>query len=325
MFNFTFSRRQFLKTAAAASAVGSLSSLSNVSFAATGEANHTVINVFLRGGMDSLSAIIPYTEQDYFDARPTIAIPEAGRTALNDQFALHSALSPLRPFYDNGDLAFVVAAGLGAASTTRSHFEAQRRMEAGTDDKMQVDGWLGRYLSADTTSNATFRGMGIKKVHKTLRGYDSALGLSSLSSFKFATTKGVNTELIPDTLRNLYQDIDHPLLESEATQTFTALDVAAENALGKLAKPAAYGASKFGTSMHQVAELLKANIGLEAASVDLGGWDFHSTMGTWNGGDLSLQFERLATGLAAFYNDIADQQSKVTVVVMSEFGRRGTR
>ena len=321
MFNSKFSRRQFLKTAAAAMALPTLSSLSSVSFASSGQADHTVINVFLRGGMDSLSAVIPYADQAYFDARPNIAIPEAGRTALNEQFALHNAMSPLKSLYDNGDLAFVVAAGLGAASTTRSHFSAQRRMESGSDDNMQMDGWLGRYLASNTDSGAVFRGVGMGKVQKSLRGFSPALGLSSLASFKIKA-KGINSSSVPDSLRKLYEGMDHPILVDEANRTLSALEVAASNALGSAVKPEEYGTSKVGGALHQVAELLNANIGLEAANVDMGGWDFHREMGNWNGGDLSIKFSELSSALAAFYSEISAHQGKVTIVVMSEFGRR---
>ncbi len=321
MFNSKLSRRQFLKTAAAVAALPTLSSLSSVSFASTGQADHTIINVFLRGGMDSLSALVPYTEQAYFDARPTIAIPEAGRTALNEQFALHHALSPLQSLYDQGDLAFVVAAGLGAKVTTRSHFSAQRIMESGSDDTTQADGWLGRYLAASSDSSAIFRGVGMGEIPKSLRGFSSALGLPSLSGFS-VKARGFNSAKVPDSLKNLYAGIDHPLLAGQATQTLTALDVAASNALGSVAKPSAYGSSKEGAALHQVAELLNADIGLEAANIDVKGWDFHSDMGSWSDGELSMKFRNLSNALVAFYDEISAQRSKVTIIVTSEFGRR---
>ncbi|RVU86658.1 DUF1501 domain-containing protein [Leucothrix sargassi] len=321
MFNSKFSRRQFLKTSAAVAALPTLSALNSVSFAATGQADHTVINVFLRGGMDSLSALIPYTEQAYFDARPTIAIPEAGRTVLNEQFALHHALSPLQALYDQGDLAFVVAAGLGAKVTTRSHFSAQRIMESGSDDTTQADGWLGRYLAANNETSAIFRGVGMGEIPKSLRGYNAALGLPKLSGFGIKA-RGVNSAKVPDSLRRLYAHIEHPLLANQATQTLTALDVAASNALGSVAKPAAYGNSKEGDALHQVAELLNADIGLEAANVDIKGWDMHSDMGHWSNGELSMRFSNLSRALVAFYDEISAHRSKVTIIVTSEFGRR---
>jgi len=321
MFNSKFSRRQFLKTAAAVAALPTLSSLSSLSFASTGQADHTVVNIFLRGGMDSLSALIPYTEQAYFDARPTIAIPEEGRTVLNEQFALHNALSPLQPLYEQGDLAFVVAAGLGTAVTTRSHFSAQRIMESGSDDTTQADGWLGRYLSASSGSSAIFRGVGMGEIPKSLHGFGSALGLPSLSGFEIKA-RGINAGKVPDSIKNLYAGIDHPILTDQANQTLTALEVAASNALGSVEKPASYGTSDAGTALHQIAELLNANIGLEAANVDIGGWDFHSEMGNWSGGDLSLKFSELSDSLAAFYDEISANRSNVTIIVTSEFGRR---
>ncbi|MCK5895605.1 MAG: DUF1501 domain-containing protein [Cocleimonas sp.] len=325
MSHFTFSRRNFLKTIAAATAtiaLPTLSGLSSTAFAASGTADHTVINLFLRGAMDSLSAVIPYNESIYFDTRPTIAIPEAGRIDLDGQFAFHQAMSPLHDLYQQGDLAVVVAAGLGALSTTRSHFDAQRRMEVGTDQFTQTDGWLGRYLNATSGSASTFRGIGIGNVPKSLRGFDAALGLSTLSSFQIQTPKITTTTAMSKALGELYNDVEHPLLASQSTQTLSALDIAANKALGSLAKPSRYGTSKVGDALHQIAELIQADVGLEAATVNMGGWDLHSVMGTWQTGDMQNQLSNLSTALAAFYAEITRYQSNVTIIVTSEFGRR---
>lgn len=325
MSHSTFSRRDFLKTIAATTAtiaLPTLSGLSTTAFAASGTADHTVINLFLRGAMDSLSAVIPYNESVYFDTRPTIAIPEAGRIDLDGQFAFHQAMSPLHDLYQQGDLAVVVATGLGTLSTTRSHFDAQRRMEAGTDQFTQADGWLGRYLNTASGSGSTFRGVGIGKVPKSLRGFNPALGLSKLSSFKIQTPKITTTTAMSNTLSELYNNVDHPLLANQSTQTLSALEIAANKALGSLAKPRNYGESKVGEALHQVAELMQADVGLEAATVSMGGWDLHSVMGTWRTGDMQNQLSELSTALAAFYAEIASYQSNVTIIVTSEFGRR---
>ena len=321
MLDTKFSRRNFLKTMAATTALPVLSSLSNVSFAAYGQADHTVINVFLRGGMDSLSALIPYTEQAYFDARPGIGIPEEGRFALDGQFALNKSLAPLEDIYNQGDLAFVVAAGLGAESMTRSHFSAQRRMESGSADDMQMDGWMGRYLASKDDTGAIFRGVGMAGVKKSLTGFDSSLGISKLSSFKI-NARGINAAAVPDTLMELYGKTRHPVLSDESTRTLEALEVAASNKLGTSAKPEGYGVSKVGDALHQVAELINSGVGLEAATVEMGGWDFHREMGPWDTGDQGVNFSQLANALASFYEEIYSNRSNVTVVVMSEFGRR---
>ncbi len=325
MSNSTFSRRDFLKTVAAATAtiaLPTLSGLSTTAFAASGTADHTVINLFLRGAMDSLSAVIPYNESVYFDTRPTIAIPEAGRIDLDGQFAFHQAMSPLHDLYQQGDLAVVVATGLGALSSTRSHFDAQRRMEAGTDQFTQADGWLGRYLNTASGSDSTFRGVGIGKVPKSLRGFNAALGISKLASFKLQTPNITTTTAMSNALSELYNNVEHPLLANQSSQTLSALEIAANKALGSLAKPSNYGASKVGDALHQVAELMQADVGLEAATVSMGGWDLHSTMGTWKTGDMQNQLSELSTALAAFYAEIASYQSNVTIIVTSEFGRR---
>lgn len=317
-----FSRRRFLKTvAASAIAIPTLSALSNTAFAASGTADHTVINIFLRGAMDSLSALIPYNEATYFDSRPTIAIPEAGRIDLDGQFALHNAMSPLHDLYLQGDLAFVAATGLGPLSSTRSHFDAQRRMEAGTDQHSQPDGWLGRYLNASSGSGSTFRAVGIGNVPKSLRGFNPALGISNLASFSIQTPDS-DADALNTALANLYQGVEHPLLANQSNQTLAALEVAANKALGSLPKPNDYGTSKVGTALHQVAELMQADIGLEATTVNMGGWDLHSAMGTWETGDMQRQLSELSTALSAFYNEISAYQSNVTIIVTSEFGRR---
>ena len=325
MSHSTFSRRNFLKTVAAATAtfaLPTLSGLSTTAFAASGSADHTVINLFLRGAMDSLSAIIPYNESVYFDTRPRIAIPEAGRIDLDGQFAFHQAMSPLHDLYQQGDLAVVVATGLGALSTTRSHFDAQRRMEAGTDQFTQADGWLGRYLTTASGSASAFRGIGIGNVPKSLRGFDAALGISKLSSFKIQTPTMTSTSAMSNALNELYNNVDHPLLATQSTQTLAALEIAANKSLGSLAKPSDYGTSKVGDALHQIAELMQADVGLEAATISMGGWDLHSAMGTWETGDMQSQLSQLSTALAAFYAEISRYQSNVTIIVTSEFGRR---
>lgn len=324
MFNSKFSRRNFLKSMAAASAVPALGSLSNVSFAANGQADHTIINVYLRGAMDSLSALIPYNEQAYFDARPTISIPAAGRLALsgNQQFALNKSLLPLRKLYNQGDLAFVVAAGLSDASVTRSHFAAQRRMESGSDNDKQMDGWLGRYLASKEDTGHVFRGVGMgREVQKSLKGFAPSLGISSLDSFKIQAS-GTNTGGVPDAITKLYEATNHSLLTDQVSQTLKALDVAESKGLGSTAKPDAYGTSAAGDALHQIAECVNANIGLEAANVDMGGWDFHSDMGNWSTGSQAGRFSDLGNILSAFYQEISANRNNVTIVVMTEFGRR---
>lgn len=324
MNNSNLSRRRFLKGVVAAGvALPTLSAMSNVAFAASGESDHVIVNLFLRGAMDSLSALVPYNEPAYFAARPGVAIPAEGRIDLNGQFAMHSAMSPLLPFYQQGDLAFVVATGLSAASATRSHFDAQKRMEGGTDQPNQPDGWLGRYLNANSDSGATFSGVGMGgRVQKSLRGYNQALGIADLNDFQLKAPANSTDVDFALALSQLYQGVDHALLAGQATQTLAALNVAAVQALGSLPKPANYGDSKLDFALHQVAELMMADVGLEAASIDMGGWDLHRTMGTWQAGDMRDQLSELSTALAAFYQEIAAYRSKVTIVVMSEFGRR---
>ncbi|MEE9342386.1 MAG: DUF1501 domain-containing protein [Gammaproteobacteria bacterium] len=321
-------RRQFLKTSLTTTvSIPVLSSLtSQLAFAATGNAPHTVINVFLRGGMDSLSALVPHADPQYYALRPDIAIPAEGLIKLSSEFSLHKAMEPLHEFYQRGELAFVAASGLGPNSSSRSHFNAQRRMEAGTDNHTQADGWVGRYVdSTRTVNDASFRAVSHKRIPKSLSGYDPAISFSRLSELSVQANDLMSDERAVEMLKGLYQQVNHPELTLQSSNAFSAIDEAANNALGTLAKPTSYGNSKLGAALHQIAELMISDVGLEAASLSMGGWDLHREMGTWDAGSMRDQLSDLSTALSAFYNEISGLQEKVTIVVMSEFGRRVTQ
>lgn len=288
-----------------------------------------LVCVFLRGGMDGLSAVPPLGDgANYYAARPTLAVPEPGRSNgaldLNGYFGLHPTLAPLKEIYDQGSLAVVHAAGL--TDPSRSHFDAMRFMEYGTPGAKTIGtGWLGRHLQAVAWQNdSPFRAVGMgAMVPEALRGPVSALSIRSIADFHF---KGREDELqrLQASLSALYQ-LDAPTnqLEKQASlvfQTIATLDKLDVNSY-QPAAGASYPDDEFGRGLRQVAQLIKAEVGLEVACVDLGGWDTHEKQGTLDG-----QFNGLLTtlgrGLHAFYTDLGDQMRNVTLVTMSEFGRR---
>ena len=330
----SFSRRTFLKSATALGVVGASRSLfpswmPQLAFAQNGGApGDVLVNVFLRGGMDGLCAVVPYGEgKNYFDARPTLATPEpgdGGSLDLDGHFALHPAMAPLKELYDEGTFAVVHASGL--TDSTRSHFDAMHFMETGKPgDKGASTGWLGRHLqSAAWQNDSPFRAVGMgAMVAESLRGPVSPLAIKSIADFHFRGREG-ELQRLQASLASLYQ-IDAPTntLGEQAGLVFETIEML--NDLNPESYQPAQGVSypdtEFGLGLQQVAQLIKGEVGLEVACVDLGGWDSHNNQGTLDG-TFNRLLSELSSGLHAFYTDLGDKMKDVTVVTMSEFGRR---
>ncbi len=332
------SRRNFLKGLGAMGAVGVSKSLfpswmPRLAFRQAGDRpGDVLVAIFLRGGIDGLSAVVPYGDgAHYYDARPTIAVPEpgSGETAaldLDGYFGFHPALASLQDIYRANDLAVVHATG--SIDPSRSHFDAMQFMEYGTPgSKTTGTGWIGRHLQTAAWQNdSPFRAVGMGALLPTsLRGSVSSLSLRSIADFHL---KGREDELrrAQAALMQLYS-VEAPRdgLDSQAQLVFETVDLLkAINAGGYTpANEAVYPEDDegFGLGLRQIAQLIKADVGLEVATVDLGGWDTHENQGTHDG-YFRDQLGVFAQGLSAFYADLRDHMPNVTVVTMSEFGRR---
>lgn len=326
------SRRSFLKSSASLGVIGASKSLfpnwmPSMAFAAELDKapGDVLVNIFLRGGMDGLSAIVPYFEgSNYYDARPTQAIAENQLTDLDGRFGLHPAMFPLKELYDEG--VFGVVHATGSVDDSRSHFDAMQFMEYGTPGEKTIGtGWLGRHLKTAAWQNdSPFRAVGMgAMVAQSLRGPVTPLAIKSIADFHF---KGRESELakLQASLASLYQieEVIDPLGE-QAKLVFDTVELLQDlNAKGySPAGDASYPASEFGMGLKQIAQLIKADVGLEVASVDLGGWDTHEGQGTLDG-EFNTLLTELSQGLHAFYTDLSDHMQNVTVVTMSEFGRR---
>lgn len=288
-----------------------------------------LVTIFLRGGMDGLSAVVPYAEgANYYDLRPTIAVPEPGSPHggidLDGEFALHPGLAPLKDIFDAGQLAVIHACG--SIDPTRSHFDAMQFMELGVPGNKHMGvGWIGRHLStAPWQNDSPLRAVGIgSMVQASLRGPVSAMALESIANFHLRG-RWNQVEQIQELLSEMYE-IEAPsdLLGNQARLTFDTIDTL--HALGESeyvpANDAVYPENDLGRGLRQVAQLIKANLGLEAACVDTGGFDTHETQGT-NGGQFAQLMSGLGQALAAFHADMDDGMAHVCVAVMSEFGRR---
>ncbi len=285
--------------------------------------NRRLVVIFQRGAADGLNIVVPYREQNYYAMRPSIAIPQNQVIDLDGCFGLHPAMSSFKPLYDAGHLAIVHAAG--SPDTTRSHFDAQDYMESGTPGvKNTTDGWLNRALQAEDArrrrEQTAFRALALgSDVPRTLAGKVPAIALSNINSFAVG---GRGPALTPaaSAFEAMYGTSGDRIFHSTGEETFDAVRML-RAANPSQYKPAAdYPSSDFGNKMKQVAQLLKANIGVEAAFTDVSGWDTHQNQGSVNG-QLAERLRDFSATISAFWRDMGDGAADLTVVTMSEFGR----
>jgi uncharacterized protein (DUF1501 family) len=318
--SLTTSRRTFLKGSAAAAGVAAAASSGAVTLdvlraapAGAAPPPGRLVVVFLRGGQDHLSTVIPYTEAAYYDARPTIAIPANEVLPLDAQFGFHPTMVQLHGLYQAGRLAAVVGAGNLAGN--RSHFSAQDLWEFGaTSVPSDSSGWLARYLNGTgTSSDSLFRGLTLgTNVNRSLQGYP-ALGIAQIAEFGLGGLTDTNVGMAKMIRDQYYGDL---LVEKTGTR---ALDASAQ--VGTLSGSAALDPVTRGFA--DLAVLLDAGLGVEVASINIGGWDTHDNMGNTTTGEMRELLAGLDAALGAFQADLdARGITDVTTVTMTEFGRR---
>ena len=284
-----------------------------------------LVVIFQRGAADGLNVVVPYREKNYYDMRPGIAIPQKQVLDLDGFFGLHPSLAPFKPLYDQGHLAIVHAAG--SPDMSRSHFDAQDFMESGTPGvKATEDGWLNRALQEEDLrrrqQHTAFRALAFgSQVPRTLAGKVPAIALSSVNSFAVGG-RGPNPSPAASAFEAMYGQSGDQILHSTGEETFEAVKMLrdANPAQYKPATGVDYPPSEFGKNMMQIAQLLKSNLGVEAAFTDIGGWDTHQNQGSVNG-QLADRLRDFSSSIAAFWRDLGDSAENITLVTMSEFGR----
>lgn len=276
--------------------------------------DHTLVVVFLRGAADGLHLVVPYGDDAYYRARPTIGMKRSELVDLDGFFGLHPSLIGLHEFWKEGRMSIVH--GVGSEDESRSHFDAQDFMEHGG---LTAGGWLGRFLRVRPDSqNSPLTAVAIgARLPECLRGAPSCAAIQSFESFGLGRHADAQWNA---QLAELYRQTPG-MLGLAGAQAFTALQ-RMETLRGQSYQPshnAIYAADPFSQGMLQIARLLKARVGLQAATINLDGWDSHLTQSTIIDGPI----RRLGAGLASFARDLgADHLKKTTVVVMTEFGRR---
>ena len=284
-----------------------------------------LVTIFQRGAVDGLNMVVPFGDPDYYAARPSIAIgrPGSGPGAsidLNGFFGLHPRMSPLEPLYRAGQLAIVHACG--SPDPTRSHFDAQDYMESATPGvKSTTSGWLNRYLHAREHQKATpFRAVAVApQLPRSLQGTASALAIGRLDRFAI---RGRDSGIAEASFEREYAAAADRVLSATGAETFNAIRMLKHAAPGRYtpANGAIYPQSAYGAALRQIAQLIKADVGLEVAFAESGNWDHHANEGAATG-ILATRLDDFARGITALVRDLGDRMQDVVILSMSEFGR----
>jgi uncharacterized protein (DUF1501 family) len=290
-----------------------------------------IISVFLRGGADGLSLCVPFGDPAYYTGRPTIAIPRPDSNAtatrglaLDNFFALPRALQALMPAYLAKDLLVVHATG--SVDPSRSHFDAMRYMEVGKPQDLSImTGWLGRHLatSPPVRTSAPLRALGLSDgLQRTLVGGPRTLPIADPSTFALGGSTATRTER-NNWLRAEYESAAESVRAAalDVNNTVELLRLIDFNGY-RTANGAVYPTTTFGRGLRSAAAMIKSDIGVEAVQIDVGGWDTHAMQDPVAGSMYNTMLG-LGNALGAFYADViaSGVSQKVTLVVMSEFGR----
>jgi uncharacterized protein (DUF1501 family) len=325
----SITRRIFLRNSALA-VVGTAAVPSFLTRAAFGAVesgslgNKRLVVIFQRGAADGLNIVVPHGEAQYYAMRPSINIPRKSVIDLNGFFGLHPSLSAFQPLWQQGHLAIVHAAG--SPDTTRSHFDAQDFMETGTPGvKATEDGWLNRSLRnlpAVAQKASAFRAIALgPSLPRILSGSEPAVAMNNINDFSVG---GKNPKASPaaNAFEAMYDHSSDSVLHGTGEETFDAVKMLKAADPGKYtpAAGANYPKGRFGDSLRQLAQLIKANLGVQVAFADIGGWDHHVNEGSTEG-QLANVLGDFSQSIAAFWTDLGDLGEDTVVVTMSEFGR----
>ncbi len=329
-------RRGFLCGCSAAIAALSGSRLNTVAFGDPGLNEEILLVVFLRGGVDGLNVTPPLggADRGYYEAaRPTLQIPTAGPGAaidLDGQFGLHPAMAPLHGLYQDGRIAIVQGAGMSEV-VNHSHFDAMQFIELGTPgSKTMTTGWLTRHLetAANLPTEIVMPSLAIGDLQPTsLLGSLETVNMSHPELFNFDNGPWLWRDAQRTALREIYE-ASSSWLHDAGVQAMDAVDIVSLNAGDDYvpANGAVYPDGPFGDQLRVLAQMVKLDLGLQVATIDVGGWDTHESQGEAGGGYLAALLGNLAGGLANFYLDLdgaggGNYTQRLTVVVQSEFGR----
>lgn len=318
------SRRSLMGTAAglAGAAVVYGGAEVRASAANLAPAASVLVVLSLRGAADGLSLVVPHADPVYYQARPRIAIPADQLLARDGMFGLHPSLAPLLPMWQAGKLAAVHATGLPAPN--RSHFAAMEEIEDASAGSATRIGWLNRLIGLDAiTSPVQAVGLSSGVLPTSLYGPAPAMATDGLDGISIAGAEDEAAAGRRASLNTLWGK-DGSVLGRAARDTFDSVDTFAPVANGSEdpANGAEYPSGDLGESLAHAARIVRGDLGVQVITVDQGDWDMHTDVGTLEWGRMKSNTDSLASAVAAFFTDIGTLGDKVTLVMVSEFGRR---
>jgi uncharacterized protein (DUF1501 family) len=317
----TFDRRLFLKSSGLALVAGGFLPKVFVRMAAAESPprRRVLVAIFQRGAVDGLNVLVPHGESSYYDARPTIAVPrpgaDGGALDLDGFFGIHPALAPLLPLFRDRSAAFVHA--VGSPDPTRSHFDAQDFMESGTPGiKSTRDGFLGRAFPSCAAERSPLRAVSVTASTPRILAGSRAVAAPRLADLGIAGDGSAE-----GAFESMYGAADGAL-SAGAREAFDAIRLVRSRRPGAITPDngATYPRGPLGASLEQIAQLFKADVGLEVAFTDVVGWDTHAGEGGREG-QLANRLRDFGAAIAAFARDLGSRMADVTLVTMSEFGR----
>ncbi len=323
----SLSRRSLLKSTAAVGGGMAVTqmfgdSLMQATFAGAPGGN-TMVVISLRGGIDGLGVVVPHGDPGYYAARPSTAIPKTSLVCADAMFGLHPAMAPLQPLWTSGELAAVQATGL--AVPNRSHFSAIEEVEDAAPGSSTRSGWINRMIGlGSTTGSLDAVQLGMNFPTSAMAGPQKVLATQDLEGLQVAGAADYPTQRY-QSLQTAWATAKGPLAQgaSEAVAISTGpgkkLSSMPDSAV---AYPTVWNASPFAEPLKNAAKLIRANLGTDVIAIDAGNWDLHTGYGTISWGSMQSNVSGFAQSLAAFMNDLGELRSRVTVVTISEFGRR---
>jgi uncharacterized protein (DUF1501 family) len=323
----SITRRVFLRNSALA-VVGTAavpSFLARAAFGSTqpGVRPKRLVVIFQRGAADGLNIVVPHADAHYYAMRPSINIPRKSVIDLDGFFGLHPSLASFQPLWNQRQLAIVHAAG--SPDPSRSHFDAQDFMEAGTPGiKSTEDGWLNRTMRnlPASAQKSPFEAIAMgPSIPRILSGAEPAIAMNNINDFAVGG-RGAKVSPVANTFEAMYDHSLDTVLHGTGEETFDAVKMlkSADPSQYKPAPGADYPKGRFGDSLRQLAQLIKADLGVQIAFADIGGWDHHVNEGSTEG-QIANVLRDFSQSISAFWTDLGDLGEDTVVVTMSEFGR----
>lgn len=321
-------RRNFLRGLGGLAGIGAASwafgdVFTEVVYGSSVDSPNVLLVLSLRGGADGLSMAVPHADAHYYEARPRTGIPAARLLARDSTFGLHPALAPVLPLWNTGRFGVVHAVGL--PSPNRSHFAAMAEVEDAAPGSAERRGWINRMVGlvggADPVQAV---GLGVGSVAGSLFGTTPTMSLATLRDLRLASDGAPIAQQTRASLEKAWAHSTSPM----GVGARAALSVSSR--LSSLSAPTApengatYPPGSLAASMAEAARLIRANVGARVVTVDAGNWDMHNNIGTADQGDMFTRLNELARVISAFFTDLGSSSSRVTLVTISEFGRRAT-